>query len=105
MTKQQLTERLMNGELLLVGEFRNGKADSMRWRDKTSKQIMSQPLVRFNLETKNGTAVVSNNLPDGTDLAKVQIAFKQGDMVVCSVESASMSSGVLQLRGNLEAIE
>ena len=61
---EEAKKRFIEGKPCLVVEFRNSKAERIKWRDKESKQIMEAPLLRHACEAEDGTPYVVNERVD-----------------------------------------
>lgn len=94
---QVIVTAVKAGAAVLLGEYRGGKADNIKWVDKTSGQAKSMVKCSHVVETGDGktfeSVTVDEMLPDGTDPEKWVPPFKRGDMVLVSVRKLESNYG------------
>ena len=104
MSKTEVSERVLRGEFLAVGEYRHSRAEMINWRDKQTGRAMSAPVLRHTVEFDSQTIAVSERVPDGTKLEDIHVAFKKGEVVVLLLETMERNLGNVSARGRLERL-
>lgn len=104
LTMAQVQQLHQDGFPVLIGEYRLGKAENIEWRDKTSKQMVSGVSVRHTVENAVESVVISENVPDGYDVAKFLPPCKKGDKCAYIARSMQTAKGVVQFRGTVHPL-
>jgi len=105
MTKTELTQAVLNGEPVLVVEYRASNAETIKWRDKVSKQALSAPTLRHTVEFSKGSMAVSERVEDTFDTGAYKPPFKKGDKVVLRFTGWQQQKGAVTASGSLELFD
>jgi len=100
----EAVERWQKGERLLFGEYRSSKAESIKYRDKTSHQITSMNMLRHTVEVGPDSIQVNERVEDTFNPETYKSPFVKGQKVVIFLDSLLIEKGVPSARGKLEAI-
>ena len=100
MTASELTRRIMNGELLLIGEFRGGQAVRSDCCDKKSGLKIPRLHLVYAVECALGGALgvvkISGAGPDGvTEPEQITIPLKKGKRYAFPVQTVSKDRDVV----------
>ena len=97
MTHSELLRQILRGRLLLVGEFRGGRAESAGFVDKRTGEAISYVRAIYLLECAcRGSidrAVVRQRLLDVEDPDDVLFPYEKGRLYVFSLESFRLERG------------
>lgn len=107
MTKPQLLERVMKGELLQVVEYRGTKTEKIVYADKQTKEQKSFDKLSHSVETAHDAFKVDEDtrkIPN-FDPSKYVSPFKKGQSVVAVLQSVVQSRDTIEARGHLEPLE
>lgn len=105
MTQQQFIQSALNGEPLLLVEYRASSAEVIKWRDKVSHQALSAPTLRHTVEYSKGSMAVSERVDDKFDASNYKAPFKKGDKVVLRFTNWQQQKGAVTAQGTLEPYE
>lgn len=94
MKASELFQRIMSGELFLVGEYRGGQAVANSYVDKKTGLAITRILVSYIVECSLGGCFdfvkISANAPDGAKTAEeVVIPLQRGQRYAFPVQSVS----------------
>lgn len=103
MNEETFMRSIRAGALMVLGEYRHSKAEVINWRDKTTQQAKSAPVLRHTVEVGDQSIAVSERVPDGIKVEDIVVPFKKGDSVVLHLEELSRNLGMVSARGRLEA--
>ena len=92
------------GEKLLVAEYRGGKIESLKLRDKDSGTVTERVIVRHQIEFGSDAVSITEWQPAGTLPTAIAMPFKKGDRVIFHLYSLSNVKGVLSAQGTLELL-
>jgi len=110
-TIKQVHERVTEGQILAVAEYRGFRLECIRYRDKKTGAAVSAPIVTHAVELGAQQAKVSEWLPDGTPVddkglaTNYQPQFKKGDQIVIKVESLKNERGSFTINGTMFKLE
>jgi hypothetical protein len=90
------------GRLFIVGEYRGGVATEFSGDDKKTGRRRSYKKVQYTVETGGPTWLVTEFLPDDTDLKTWKPSFQKGDKVIVDVTAAIPNKGRLDVSGKLQ---
>ncbi len=90
------------GRLFIVGEYRGGVATEFSGDDKKTGRRRSYKKVQYSVETGGSTWLVTEFLPDETDLKTWKPPFQKGDKVIVDVSAAIPNKGRLDVSGKLQ---
>ena len=93
------------GDLIMVAEYRNHRAEQLHWRDKESGRQMEGPANNHGVEVGSVQVRVSERLPDGADVTKVVSPFKKGQRVLLRVTDLARVKGNMVAKGTLEPLD
>jgi len=106
MKQAELMKHVIAGVPCVVVEYRGFKAESTTYADKKNGgALVTQPIVKHNIEMGDQQAAITEFLPDGIQLADVKPSFKKGDKCVCRIQGVANVKGFASLRGTLEPWE
>jgi hypothetical protein len=98
-------ERFKAGKLVVMLEYRSGRADSITYRDKLTRQPMVLQKISHSLEFADGTQVTLNErVPDNARLDGWQPPFAKGTRVLVTVSRFVVEKGVASLGGSMESV-
>lgn len=104
MTRKQASDGFLQGQRLLVCEYRSSKIESINWRDKSTGRAMEAKLLRHVIEAGPDSISVVERLPDDFKIDGWQPPFKKGAPVVLRYTEFSIDKGMLSARGSLESL-
>ena len=80
MNSQELIDRVLNGRLILVGKFRNGRVHTMTIRDSACGDRVDKHELVYAVERENGFGIVMvyGPLPEGVDPLTFQLPLIRG---------------------------
>lgn len=100
MTSEQaklVLEMLQKGKVLMIGEWRGFKAETIRYNDKKTGKPAEFSRIVHTVEVGDGqrfeSVKVSAPLPDGTDVERVQVNIKRGQQVLVAVSGYEVALG------------
>jgi len=105
MTEQELLGRMMTGGVWAVGEYRNGKCESIKWRDKTSGKSMEALVGRHTIECGADTVTFSPRLPEDYRHEEFGPLVPKGTRVAIAVQRMEMDKGNVTLFGTLHEVQ
>jgi len=106
MKTNEVSQGVLAGQRLIVGEFRLSKCESINWRDAETNARKTAIVIRHTLEVGDGVVGVSEFPPETlTDPVEYKSPFKKGDRVVCHFTHFQISKGNMEARGKLERVE
>jgi len=110
MKQKEAIKRFMDGQPVLMVEYRGYKAETITWRDKDTKQSVSAPILRHNVEgvSENGSAVpygVSKRVEDNFVVSSYVSPFKRGEKVVLVFTAMMTERGNITFSGDLHKLE
>jgi hypothetical protein len=92
------------GRLFIMGEYRGGVATEFSGDDKKTGRRRSYKKVQYTVETGGPTWLVTEFLPDETDLKTWKPSFQKGDKVIADVSAAIPNKGRLDVSGKLQKV-
>jgi len=95
-------EAVINGRLFILGEYRSGVASEFSGDDKRTGRRRSYKKAQFSVETGGPTWLVTQFLPDETDLTTWKPPFTKGDRVLVNVSAAVPNKGRVDVSGTLQ---
>jgi len=110
-TIKQVNERVLEGQILAVAEYRGFRLEVIRYRDKKTGAAVSAPIVTHSVELGAKQARVAEWLPDETPIddkglaANYVPAFKKGDRIIIKVESLKNDRGSCTIGGPMYKLE
>jgi len=110
-TIKQVNERVAEGQILAVAEYRGFRLEAIRYRDKKTGAAVSAPIVTHSVELGAQQAKVSEWLLDGTPVddrglaTNYVAAFKKGDRIIIKVESLKNDRGSWTINGPMFKLE
>jgi len=109
MKESEIAAAVIRGEHLVVGEFRSGKVEVIKYRDKTTRAAMEFSAIRYNVEFAGEAVKVTERVPEGTQVTPEYIAawkppFPKGTAVVLRVVTWVTAKGDTSASGKLESI-
>lgn len=97
-TEKALTTRILDGSLLLVGEFRGQKIEAINYQDKETKKPAMFLKCTVNMEVGKETVEpvsVEVRLPKGLENpAEVVLGLTKGDRVAARLSSLKREKGI-----------
>ena len=90
------------GRLFIVGEYRGGVANEFSGDDKKTGGRRSYKKAQYTVETGGPTWLVTEFLPDDTDVKTWKPPFQKGDKVFVDVTAAVPNKGRLDVSGRLQ---
>lgn len=104
MTKLELQKRIEAGDCLIVAEYRRGVAETLKWRDKATRQAMSGPTIRHTVETATKSISVNERPDDGFVVDTFKQPLAKGSPCVVIVTMYQMQAGAVSVRGTVEPL-
>ena len=104
MKKAEVLPKVLNGEPLMIVEYRSSNAETIPWRDKETGRAINLNLLSHNVEAGTRTIRVSERVPEGTDLTKYEAPFKRGQLCVLHLEEFGREKGSFTARGKMELL-
>jgi len=104
MKKEELLKRLEAGECLLVGEYRRGLAETIKWRDKVTKEQLQAPTVRHTIETATKSLTLNERPVEGFKVEDWKQTIPTGTRVVVLVTQYQVQGGAVAVRGTCEPL-
>lgn len=105
MHQNELVAAVLAGNIIVAGEYRHSKAETINWRDKQTGRAMSGVVLRHTIEMGSETVAVSERVPDGVKEGDIRWPWVKGQRVVLHLEELSRKLGLLSARGRLEALQ
>lgn len=108
---KQVMDRVSEGQILAVGEYRGFRLEAIRYRDKKTGAAVSAPIATHAIELGAQQAKVSEWLPDDTPVDDKGLAtnyvpvFKKGDQIVVKVEALKNDRGSWTINGPMFKLE
>jgi hypothetical protein len=104
MLNPEIAAMVESGEFVAVGEYRMSKAEMINWRDKTTGQAKSAPVLRHTVEFGTNSVQVAERVPDSTKIEDIRVPFKKGEGVLMHFTEMVTEKGVISCRGRLEKV-
>lgn len=107
MNKAEAIKRWESGEQCMCVEFLSSKAETITWRDKVSRGVMTAPILTHTVITKDGAAIAGERVDEKTfDPHKYVSPYKRGDKLFVSFIGSNTEKGRQSLSGcKIERIE
>jgi len=93
-----------SGSPVLLVEYRNSQAETIKWRDKETRRMMEAPSLRHSVETADSAIVVNERPAETMDVNKYVAPFRKGQKVLLHVQSLTTERGIVSARGILQPI-
>jgi hypothetical protein len=104
-TQDDAIKNFQAGIPCLIVEFRSSKAERITWRDKTTRETMTAPLLRHCVESANGTPYVVNERVDATfDPDAFKQTFVRGSKVFLEYVSSESMRGIIHFAGTIRPL-
>ena len=97
----EAVRRWQSGHRLLFGEYRGSKAEEIRYRDKTTRNVQTMKVLRHIVEVGDDAIMVAENVEDDFDVQNFQAPFQKGQKVLVELQSLAVNRGVFEARGLL----
>jgi len=104
MKTSEIINALNKGGMFSVAEYRGGKAETVKYRDKVTTKAAEFSQILHNLESGNDMFVMQERLPDGAEVGKFEPPFKKGQKVFIKVETVEKVQGFLRATGTMTAL-
>ena len=101
MTLDEAVEGFKQGAKLLLCEYRHGKAERVRYRDKVTGKAAEFVTVRHTIEVGSDTFLVTERVPDDFDEVGYRPAIAKGARCVLQFDRFEVRNGVGQFVGRL----
>jgi hypothetical protein len=101
MTIEQAVEAFKNGEKLMLCEYRHGKAERIKYRDKVSGKAAEFVTIRHTVEVGNDSFIVGERVPDDFKEADYKPSIAKGSRCALKFERFQVQNGVGQFSGIL----
>lgn len=105
MNKQQIADAILAGKPVVVVEYRSFKIDEIRYNDKKTGARVKRDIVKHGLELAGKPCVLTEWLPDGTNLEIIKPQFRKGENCVLEIEELAGDRDTLTARGSLAPYE
>jgi len=110
-TIKEVYERVSQGQIIALGEYRGFRLESIRYRDKKTGAAVSAPIVTHAVELGSQQAKVSEWLDDETPVDDKGLAtnytstLKKGDQIAIKVEALKNERGSWTINGPIYKVE
>jgi len=104
LTTTQAVEKFKNGERVIIGEYRHGKAETINYRDRETGKAATFTAVRHTVEIGNDAFIVSERVPDGFDTAKWTPPAAKGQRVLLSFTGFQVRGGIGTFYGTVQTL-
>lgn len=104
MKQAELVNAVMEGQIVVVGQYVKGRAEDINVRDKATGGRRPAAVSRETVMTGTDPVVVTAWLSDGKTAADWKPSAIRGDKVVVLITSMAMSNGIPVLSGRVEKL-
>jgi len=104
-TESELIAQILQGGIWAIGEYRLGKADVIKWRDKTSGKAMEGVVARHTIECGAEALVFSPRLPEGYAVADFGPLLPKGTKCALQVNRVEVDKGNTTVSGTLHEVQ
>lgn len=104
MKQAELMNAVMEGQIIVVGQYVKGRAEDIQVRDKATGGRRAAAVSRETVMTGTDPVVVTSWLPDGKVAADWKASAVRGDKVVVLISSMALSNGIPVLSGKVEKL-
>jgi len=98
---EQAVELFKGGARILLGEYRQGKCETINYRDKTTGKPSSFTSVRHTVEIGEDSFLISERVPDGFDVLQWAKPCAKGTRCVVNFNKFQVQNGVGQFEGTV----
>lgn len=91
--------------MFCLGEYRGGKAETIKYRDKLTGKTAEFSQIGHNLESGNDMFVLQERLGDGASPKDFVPPFKKGAKVLVRLDTVERVQGFLRATGHMLTIE
>jgi len=99
LTEDQAVEMFKRGEKVILAEYRFGKAEHIKYRDKKTGQPASFTTVRHTVEVGDASFLVSERVPEGFKVEEFHSDIPKGARVLLKFEKFTVQNGIGQWAG------
>lgn len=100
MKQDEAIKRFLAGEQCMCVEFLSSKAETITWRDKVSRGVMTAPILTHTVITHDGAAIAGERVDEKTfDPKAYKTPFKRGDKLFVTFIGSNTEKGRQSLSG------
>lgn len=101
LTLKQSVEKFQNGERILIGEYRFGKAETIKYLDKLTRKPSSFTSVKHTVEIGSESFQISERVAEGFDVSSFTAPMPKGAKCVVLFDRFTIQNGVGQFSGTV----
>lgn len=105
MTKAEAGKLILTGEKIHVVEYRGSVAESIQWRDKTTRAVMRGVTLTHNCESGKNAFVVSERVEENFNPVTFVSPHTKGDRVALLYNSCKVEAGKTTYYGTIQKLE
>jgi len=100
-TMEQAVESFKRGEKVLLCEYRFGKGERIKYRDKVTQKAAEFATIRHTVEVGDSSFIVGERAPENFDENAYKSPIAKGTKCLLRYERFTVTSGVGQFSGTL----